>query len=102
MAASEGGPLTERVLRRVRSIERAKTVHIGSDVPGQELFFDTFNVGNLKGVGKVWQLSAACGRPSAAPACDWPRLPPTTGPSSGAPSVPPARPPGCASMVMIA
>ena len=48
LAASEGGPLTERVLRRVRSIERAKTVHIGSDLPGEELFFDTFYVGHLK------------------------------------------------------
>ena len=64
LAASEGGPLTERVLRQVRSIERARTVHIGSDIPGEELFFDTFYVGNLKGVGKVWQLSAVDGASS--------------------------------------
>lgn len=64
LAASEGGPLTERILRQVRSIERATTVHIGSDVPGQELFFDTFYVGQLKGVGKVWQLSAVDGASS--------------------------------------
>lgn len=64
LAASEGGPLTERTLRDVRAIERARTVHIGSDVPGQELFFDTFYVGNLKGVGKVWQLSAVDGASS--------------------------------------
>ncbi len=64
LAASEGGPLTERVLRQVRAIERARTVHIGSDVPGEELFFDTFYVGNLKGVGKVWQLSAVDGASS--------------------------------------
>ena len=64
LAASEGGPLTERVLRQVRSIERAKTVHIGSDVPGEELFLDTFYVGHLKGVGKVWQLSAVDGASS--------------------------------------
>lgn len=61
LAASEGGPLTERVLREVRAIERALTVHIGSDTPGEELFFDTFYVGRLKGVGKVWQLSAVDG-----------------------------------------
>jgi transposase InsO family protein len=66
LAASEGGPLTERVLRQVRSIERARTVHIGSDVPGEELFLDTFYVGNLKGVGKVWQLSAVDGASSFA------------------------------------
>lgn len=64
LAASEGGPLTERVLREVRAIERAKTVHIGSDVPGEELFLDTFYVGHLKGVGKVWQLSAVDGASS--------------------------------------
>jgi transposase InsO family protein len=64
LAASEGGPLTERVLRQVRAIERARTVHIGSDVPGEELFLDTFYVGNLKGVGKVWQLSAVDGASS--------------------------------------
>ena len=64
LAASEGGPLTERVLREVRAIERGRTVHIGSDVPGEELFLDTFYVGHLKGVGKVWQLSAVDGASS--------------------------------------
>jgi len=64
LAASEGGPLTERVLREVRAIERAATRHIGSEVPGEELFFDTFYVGRLKGVGKVWQLSAVDGASS--------------------------------------
>lgn len=64
LAASEGGPLTERTLREVRAIERARTVHIGSDVPGEEVFFDTFYVGHLKGVGKVWQLSAVDGASS--------------------------------------
>jgi hypothetical protein len=48
----------------VRAIERAKTVHIGSDTPGEELFLDTFYVGHLKGVGKVWQLSAVDGASS--------------------------------------
>lgn len=66
LAASEGGPLTERVLREVRAIARATTVHIGSEVPGEELFLDTFYVGNLKGVGKVWQLSAVDGASSFA------------------------------------
>jgi transposase InsO family protein len=64
LAASEGGPLTERTLREVRAIERARTVHIGSDVPGEEVFLDTFYVGHLKGVGKVWQLSAVDGASS--------------------------------------
>ena len=60
LAASEGGPITERVLRDLRAIERA-TVHIGSDTPGEQVFFDTMFVGNLKGVGKIWQYSPVDG-----------------------------------------
>lgn len=60
LAATEGGPITERALRDLRSIERA-TVHIGSDIPGEQVFFDTLYVGNLKGVGKIWQYSAVDG-----------------------------------------
>jgi len=61
LAAAEGGPLTERTLRQIRAIERARTTHIGSDVVGEQLFLDTMYVGNLKGVGKVWQYSAVDG-----------------------------------------
>lgn len=60
LAASEGGPITERVLRDLRTIERT-TVHIGSDTLGEQVFFDTLYVGNLKGVGKIWQYSAVDG-----------------------------------------
>lgn len=60
LAAAEGGPITERVLRDLRAIERA-TVHIGSDTLGEQVFFDTMFVGNLKGVGKIWQYSAVDG-----------------------------------------
>jgi transposase len=60
LAATEGGPITERTLRDLRSLERA-SVHIGSDVVGAQVFFDTMYVGNLKGVGKIWQYSAVDG-----------------------------------------
>ena len=60
LAAAEGGPITERVLRDLRSIERA-VVHIGSDTTGEQVFFDTMYVGNLKGVGKIWQYTAVDG-----------------------------------------
>ena len=60
LAAAEDGPITERVLRDLRAIERA-VVHIGSEVPGEQVFFDTLYVGNLKGVGKIWQYSAVGG-----------------------------------------
>ncbi len=60
LSAAEGGPITERALRDLRSIERA-VVHIGSDTPGEQVFFDTMYVGKLKGVGKIWQYSAVDG-----------------------------------------
>jgi transposase InsO family protein len=60
LAAAEGGPITERALRDLRSIERT-SIHIGSDTCGEQVFFDTMYVGNLKGVGKIWQYSAVDG-----------------------------------------
>lgn len=60
LAATEGGPITERVLRDLRAIERA-VVHIGSDSLGEQVFFDTMYIGKLKGVGKIWQYSAVDG-----------------------------------------
>ncbi len=60
LAATEGGPITERALRDLRAIERVST-HIGSDTPGEQVFFDTMFVGKLKGVGKIWQYSAVDG-----------------------------------------
>lgn len=60
LAAAEGGPITERVARDLRAIERA-TVHIGSDTLGEQVFFDTMFVGNLRGVGKIWRCSAVDG-----------------------------------------
>ena len=60
LAASEGGPITERVLRELRSLEVTHR-HIGSDVLGEQVFLDTMYVGKLKGVGKIWQYSAVDG-----------------------------------------
>ncbi len=60
LAASEGGPITERVLRELRALEVTHR-HIGSDVLGEQVFLDTMYVGKLKGVGKIWQYSAVHG-----------------------------------------
>lgn len=60
LAASEGGPITERVLRELRAVEVTHR-HIGSDVFGEQVFLDTMYVGKLKGVGKIWQYSALFG-----------------------------------------
>ncbi len=60
LAASEGGPITERALRDLRAQEVTHR-HIGSDVVGEQVFLDTMYVGRLKGVGKIWQYSAVDG-----------------------------------------
>ncbi len=66
LAAAEGGPITERALRDLRARQAVEVTHIGSDVPGEEVFFDTMYIGNLKGVGKLWQYSAVDGASSFA------------------------------------
>jgi transposase InsO family protein len=60
VAAAEGGPITERALRDLRAAAR-EPVHIGSDTVGEAVFLDTMYVGNLKGVGKVWQYTGVDG-----------------------------------------
>lgn len=49
-SAHTTGLLTERTARR-------KTRHVHADEPGDLLSLDTFYVGKLKGVGKVWQIT---------------------------------------------
>jgi transposase InsO family protein len=49
--AATSGVLTERVRKRVAR-------HIRATTPGDLLSLDTFYVGRLKGVGKVWQITA--------------------------------------------
>jgi len=49
--AAVHGVLTERVRRRV-------VRHVQATRPGDLLSMDTFYVGRLKGVGKVWQITA--------------------------------------------
>lgn len=61
LSAAEGGPLTERALRDIRAKEAVTHTHIGSDIPGEQVFLDTMYVGRLKGVGAVWQYSATDG-----------------------------------------
>lgn len=61
LAASEGGPVTERALRDLRAAQAVQHRHIGSDVVGEAVFLDTMYVGNLKGVGKVWQYTGVDG-----------------------------------------
>jgi transposase InsO family protein len=61
LAASEGGPVTERALRDLRAAQAVTHRHIGSEVVGEAVFLDTMYVGNLKGVGRVWQYTGVDG-----------------------------------------
>lgn len=60
LSAAEGGPISERALRELRA-QDVQHRHIGSDVPGEQVFLDTMFVGRLKGVGKIWRYSATNG-----------------------------------------
>ena len=58
-SAATQGILTERTAQR----DRRRTRHVAATAPGDLLSLDTFYVGKLKGVGKVWQITgcdAAC------------------------------------------
>ena len=48
-SAAATGLVTERTVKLVR--------HVEADAPGNLLSLDTFYVGKLKGVGKVWQIT---------------------------------------------
>lgn len=61
LAASEGGPVTEPALRDLRAAQAVEHQHLGSDTVGEHVFLDTMYVGNLKGVGKVWQYTGVDG-----------------------------------------
>jgi transposase InsO family protein len=61
-SAQTAGLLTERTARRHRHVEAAQ--------PGELLSLDTFYVGKLKGVGKVWQITGC----DVASSFGWARL----------------------------
>jgi transposase InsO family protein len=53
-SAQRAGLLTERTRRRLRPAQR----HVHASRPGQLVCLDCFYIGKLKGVGKVWQITA--------------------------------------------
>lgn len=55
--AQRAGLLTERS-RRALQRARAKKRHVEASTPGELVCLDTFYIGRLKGVGKVWQITA--------------------------------------------
>ena len=54
-SANSAGLLTERTRR---NLSRRKVRHVQAEQPGELVCIDTFYIGNLKGVGKMWQLTA--------------------------------------------
>jgi transposase InsO family protein len=57
-SARTAGLLTERTRRQLAAAQRRQAPHIQASQPGDLVGIDTFYVGKLKGVGKVWQYTA--------------------------------------------
>ena len=57
-AARAAGLLTERTRQTLWRARHGRTRHVEATEPGELLCLDTFYIGNLKGVGKVWQITA--------------------------------------------
>ena len=57
-SAQRAGLLTERTRQRLWRARHGSTRHVGAREPGELVCLDTFYIGNLKGVGKVWQITA--------------------------------------------
>jgi transposase InsO family protein len=57
-AARTAGLLTERTRAKLWRARHGRTRHVEATEPGQLVCLDTFYIGNLKGVGKVWQITA--------------------------------------------
>lgn len=52
------GLLTERTRRQLRWARQGRSRHVEAQEPGELVCLDTFYLGKLKGVGKVWQITA--------------------------------------------
>lgn len=57
-SAEHAGLLTERTRRRLQQARGGCERHVEASVPGELVCLDCFYVGQLKGVGKVWQITA--------------------------------------------
>lgn len=56
--AAANGLLTERTREALREARGGTSFHVEATRPGDLVCIDTFYIGNLKGVGKVWQYTA--------------------------------------------
>src|SRR4030095_77280 len=57
-AVQTAGLLTERTRRALWQSQHGPPRHVAAREPGELVCLDTFYIGQLKGVGKVWQITA--------------------------------------------
>jgi len=57
-SAGTCGLLTERTRRRLARARGVHRRHVEATHPGELVCLDTFYIGKLKGVGKIWQITA--------------------------------------------
>ena len=57
-SAQRAGLLTERTRQVLWRLRHGQTRHVHAERPGELVCLDTFYIGQLKGVGKVWQITA--------------------------------------------
>jgi transposase InsO family protein len=57
-SAQQAGLLTERTRQALWRLRHGQTQHVQARQPGELVCLDTFYIGKLKGVGKVWQITA--------------------------------------------
>ena len=57
-SAGTCGLLTERTRRQLARARGERRQHVHAETPGELVCLDTFYIGKLKGVGKVWQVTA--------------------------------------------
>lgn len=57
-SATQAGLLTERTRQALWRLRHGRTRHVEASQPADLFCLDTFYIGQLKGVGKVWQITA--------------------------------------------
>jgi transposase InsO family protein len=57
-SARQAGLLTERTRQALWRLRHGRTQHVQASQPGELVCLDAFYIGKLKGVGKVWQITA--------------------------------------------
>lgn len=78
-SARQAGLLTERTRQHLWRRRHGTTRHVAAQRPGELVCLDTFYIGKLKGVGRVWQITACDAASSYGVARILPRLaPPAT------------------------